>query len=179
MARRSKIDYKSYTEDGQRYMICQNSIEGGRWWKGRFCGEWVTVTEGTTAVLCHKCVNRVTEPPTITPRYKPTGRPKGWQWMNQYVDKDGNVFHKGKEQPELKGTLPETVITVKKRKKRLTKREKEAQKRKLMAELYDLKKRLKKAVLKKDKKSIEVQIRKIKNSLILNLFFVYYVIWIN
>ena len=25
--------------------------------------------------------------------------------MNEFVDKDGNVFHKGKEQPKLKGTL--------------------------------------------------------------------------
>ena len=33
-----------------------------------------------------------------------TGRPC-WHFMNEYVDKDGNVFHKGKEQPELKGTL--------------------------------------------------------------------------
>ena len=35
-------------------------------------------------------------------RYKRTGRPAGWHWMNEFVDKDGNVFHKGKEQPKLK-----------------------------------------------------------------------------
>ena len=169
MARRSKINYKSYTEDGQRYMICQNSVEGGRWWKGFYCGEWIKVTEGTTAVLCHTCVNRVTEPPTITPRYKPTGRPKGWQWMNEYVDKDGNVFHKGIEQPKLKGTLPTTVVTVKKKTKRLTKVEREAQKRKLMAKLYDFKKRLKKATLKKDIKSIETQMRKLSRKLKIKL----------
>ena len=95
----------------------------------------------------------------------PTGRPKGWQWMNEYVDKEGNVFHKGVEQPELKGTVPVTVIKAKKKKKRLTKREREANQRKLMAELYDLKKKLKKVTLKKDKKSIEVQIRKISRKL--------------
>ena len=55
--------------------------------------------------------------------YKPTGRPAGWHWMNEFVDKDGNVFHKGKEQPKLKGTLKPTVVkpTKKKRKKRRTK----------------------------------------------------------
>ena len=169
MVKRNKTIYKSYTEGGQRYMICQNSVEGGRWWKGNFCGEWIKVTEATTAVLCYRCVNRVTEPPTITPRYKPTGRPKGWQWMNEYVDKDGNVFHKGNERPELKGTLPETVIKVKKKKKRLTKAVKEAQKRKLMAKLYDFKKKLKKATLKKDIKSIETQIRKLSRKLKIKL----------
>ena len=33
--------------------------------------------------------------------------------MNEFVDKDGNVFHKGKEQPELKGTLPPTKVKAK------------------------------------------------------------------
>jgi hypothetical protein len=37
-----------------------------------------------------------------TKSYKPTGRPAGWHFMNEFVDKDGNVFHKGKEQPKLK-----------------------------------------------------------------------------
>ena len=46
-----------------------------------------------------------------TKQYKPTGRPAGWHFMNEFVDKDGNVFHKGKEQPELKGTLPSTKVT--------------------------------------------------------------------
>ena len=165
MTRKNKLTYKSYIENNQRYMICQNSIEGGRYWRGNFCGEWVPVGSNVTAVLCHKCVNKVTEPPTFTPRYKPTGRPKGWQWMKEFVDKDGNVFHKGKEQPDLKGTLPVTVVTVKSKKKRLTKREKEVINRKLMAELYDLKKKLKKVTLKKDKRSIEVQIRKIGRKL--------------
>jgi len=169
MASKSKLTYKSYIEDGERHMICRNSVEGGKYWTGHFCGEWVKVTDDTTAVLCNKCVNRVTEPPKFTPRYKPTGRPKGWQWMKEYVDKDGNVFHKGKEQPELKGTLPETVVQVNKKKKRLTKREREAQNRKLMAELYDLKKRLKKVTLKKDQKAIETQIRKISRKLKLKI----------
>ena len=30
--------------------------------------------------------------------------------MNEFVDKDGNVFHKGKEQPKLKGTLKPTKV---------------------------------------------------------------------
>ena len=40
--------------------------------------------------------------------------------MNEFVDKDGTVYHKGKEMPELKGTLPVTVVKPKKKPKRRT-----------------------------------------------------------
>ena len=56
-------------------------------------------------------------PDTGNPAYKPTGRPSGWHFMNEFVDKDGNVFHKGVEQPKLKGTLPPTKVKPVKRKK--------------------------------------------------------------
>ena len=49
-----------------------------------------------------------------------TGRPSGWHFMNEFVDKDGTVYHKGKEMPELKGTLPVTVVKPKKKPKRRT-----------------------------------------------------------
>ena len=59
-------------------------------------------------------------PETSTPKRQPTGRPAGWHFMNEFVDKDGNVFHKGVEQPKLKGTLPPTKVKPqKKRKKRI------------------------------------------------------------
>jgi len=42
--------------------------------------------------------------------------------MAEFVDKDGNVFHKGKEMPKLKGTLkPTKVKPPKKKVKRRTK----------------------------------------------------------
>ena len=43
------------------------------------------------------------------PKRVRTGRPSGWHFMNEFVDKDGTVYHKGKEMPELKGTRPITV----------------------------------------------------------------------
>jgi hypothetical protein len=55
---------------------------------------------------------------------KTTGRPAGWHFMNEFVDKDGNVFHKGKEQPELKGTLKPTKVKPPKKRKKLTADEK-------------------------------------------------------
>ena len=62
-------------------------------------------------------------PDVTKPTYKPTGRPAGWHFMNEFVDKDGNVFHKGVEQPKLKGTLPPTEVKPRKKptKKRRTK----------------------------------------------------------
>ena len=161
MAKKLKTVYRSYTENGERFMICRNSVEGGRYWKGNLCSHWSKVNTDTTATLCYKCVNKVTEPPVFTAKYTPTGRPKGWQWMSQFVDKDGKVYHKGKEQPALKGTLPITVIDKVNKVKRLTKREREAQRRETASTIYSLKKKLAKARFKKDKKPIEVQIRKL------------------
>ena len=77
-----------------------------------------------------------------TKQYKPTGRPAGWHFMNEFVDKDGNVFHKGKEQPKLKGTLKPTKVVAKKKTKRRTKEEI------LIAREADKKAALKKAVKK-------------------------------
>ena len=55
--------------------------------------------------------------PEDKPSYTPTGRPPGWHFMAEFVDKDGNVFHKGKEAKQLKGTLPPTKVIVKPKKK--------------------------------------------------------------
>ena len=59
------------------------------------------------------------------------------------VDKDGNVFHLGKEQPKLKGTLPPTKV---KPKKKTTKRRTKEQI--LLARAAEKKVALKKAVKK-------------------------------
>ena len=50
-----------------------------------------------------------------------SGRPAGWHFMAEFVDKDGNVYHKGKEQPELYGTLQPTVVKPRKKTKRRSK----------------------------------------------------------
>jgi hypothetical protein len=57
----------------------------------------------------------------ITPQTK-NKKPAGWHWMKEFVDSKGNVFHKGKEQPKLKGTLPSTEV--KPRKKRVARKKK-------------------------------------------------------
>ena len=82
-------------------------------------------------------------PDVTKPSYKPTGRPAGWHFMKEFVDKDGNVFYLGKEQPKLKGTLPPTKV---KPKKKATKRRTKEQI--LLARAAEKKAALKKAVKK-------------------------------
>jgi hypothetical protein len=73
-----------------------------------------------------------------------SGRPAGWHWMAQFVDKDGSVFHKGVEQPKLKGTIKPTKITPKKK----TKIKRRSQEEILLARQAEKKVALKKAVQK-------------------------------
>jgi len=104
MSRKKKIEYHSYMEGHIRYMIC------------KVCGRYESVGDEATAVKCSNCVTRSI--PLDKPKgYVPTGRPAGWHWMKEFVDKDGTVYHLGKEQPKLKGTLKPTTVTVKPKKK--------------------------------------------------------------
>jgi len=102
-----------YNEKGVRYMMCQ-------------CGEYISVGDNATGVKCSNEVNRnmmvmFPELHEEKPKRKSTGRPAGWHFMSEFVDKDGNVFHKGKEQPKLFGTLKSTKVQPKKKTKRRTK----------------------------------------------------------
>ena len=108
------------------------------------CGRWVdNIGENTKSVVCSYCVIVKVGIPEEKKSYKPTGRPAGWHWMAEFVDKDGNVFHKGKEQPKLKGTLPPTKV--KPPKKKVKRRSKEQ----ILIERHKKKKAaLKKAVQK-------------------------------
>ncbi len=109
MSRKKKIEYHSYMEGHIRYMIC------------KVCGRYEQVGDEATAVKCSNCTARYMmskfPPEENKSTYKPTGRPAGWHWRKEFVDKDGTVYHLGKEQPELKGTLPPTKVTVKPKKK--------------------------------------------------------------
>ena len=111
MTRKKKIEYHSYTEGSVKYLVCS------------ICGNYASVGEEATAVKCSRCVNMTMMnqyPLENKPSYKPTGRPVGWHWMTEFVDVDGNVFHRGKEQPKLKGTLKPTVVKPRKKIKRRT-----------------------------------------------------------
>ena len=102
-----------YFIDGIAYMDC------------KITGEPVAnVSTEAKSVIGSRAVMGMVGLPKEKPTRVSTGRPAGWHFMNEFVDKDGNVFHKGKEQPDLKGTLPPTKVSVPKKKtKRRTKEE--------------------------------------------------------
>jgi len=104
-----------YFIDGVPYMDCKITGEPVR-----------NVSMETKSVIGSKAVMSKIHKmfPETTKKSKPkTGRPAGWHWMAEFVDKDGTVYHKGKEQPKLKGTLPPTEVKPRKKptKKRRTK----------------------------------------------------------
>ena len=126
-------EYNSFVEEGIRYMQCSN------------CGSYVeNIAEKLKSVLCYRCT-LVKALNLWNPFIKKSTnrKPKGWHWMKEFVDADGNVFHKGKEMPKLKGTLSPTEIkkTVRKKKK---KKESFEKKINMMAKEYKQKQKLKK-----------------------------------
>lgn len=136
-----------------KYIRCDNSKAGGKYWTGKICNEDVLVDDNTVKVICWKCIAFLTP---VEEKKKKTGYPPGWKFMNFFVDKDGNVFHKGVEQTDLKGTLP--VTELKERKQR--KKKEDTLEKLVMAEFN------KRIQLKKDKKKIrkkEVEVPVIVN----------------
>ena len=130
MSRKNEIELMSFTEKNQRWLQCKS------------CYEYQKVEENTKSITCSRCtmINALKLKPMdefFAKKHKKTGRPAGWHFMNEYVDKDGNVFHKGKEQPDLKGTLPPTKVKPRKKKKKLSADEK------LHKDIKNWKKRLK------------------------------------
>ena len=141
-------------EDNGGYIIKKETNHYGgkniRYMDCKHCGGQVrNVGENAKSVICDHCfmglmVKRFPESATFEPKsYKPTGRPAGWHWMSEFVDKDGNVFHKGKEQPKLKGTLKPTKV--KPRKKTKKKRRTRDQ---ILVEKYKEKQKLKRELKK-------------------------------
>ena len=123
-----------YTIDGVAYMDC------------KITGDPVknVSTEATSVIGSRALMARLHKmfPEQKKPIKVKTGRPAGWHWMAEFVDKDGNVFHKGKEQPKLKGTLPPTKVKPKKKPtKRRTKDE-------ILVAKYKEKQKIKRAVKK-------------------------------
>jgi len=130
-----------YFIDGVPYMDCKITGEPVR----------NVSTEATSVIGSKAVMARIHKmfPEQDKPKRVKTGRPAGWHFMNEYVDKDGNVFHKGKEQPDLKGTLPPTKIKPKKKVKRRSKEE-------MLLARHEKKKK----VLKKAKKKLSDKIER-------------------
>ena len=111
---KKKIIDNSYMVGNVRYVTCSKC---GREVKG--------VGDDTISAICSFCLVRMIPVEEPKSAYKPTGRPAGWHWMKEFVDKEGNVFHRGKEMPKLKGTLKPTKVkpVVRKKTKRRSKQQ--------------------------------------------------------
>jgi len=173
MARKKKVthQFKSRTREGQREMICRNSIADESYFAWEHlkslnrCKQWVKVTENTTAVLCSKCTGKTVPPPEMRKGYVSKGRPRGWQFMKEFIDKDGNVFYKGVEQKKLKGTKVATKIEPKSTKRKLSKGEKATLKQSILEQMALVRGDVKKARFKKDIKSGQSQLKKLERQL--------------
>ena len=114
-----KNGFKSFKPERHSY----KDEDGQSWMQCKFCCEYQKVDEPVGYITCSGCVVKIDMmkfPDTIKKQKVSSGRPPGWHFMNEFVDKDGNVFHKGKEQPDLKGTLEPTKVKPRKKKKKLT-----------------------------------------------------------
>ena len=117
MSKENGQEFMNFTENNQRWLQC------------KVCYDYIKVDEDTHAITCSDCVLKKTlalKPldKFFAKKHKKTGRPAGWHFMNEFVDKKGNVFHRGKEQPKLKGTLKPTKVKPPKKRKKLTADEK-------------------------------------------------------
>jgi hypothetical protein len=119
MAKMKKKKYNSYKRDGITYMECK-----------RCSTEYTPVSDDMiNAVTCSRCVILRTLALKPIEEFYPNlklkskkRKPPGWHFMAEFVDKDGTVYHRGVEQPDLKGSLKPTkvkVITKKKKKKKI------------------------------------------------------------
>ena len=89
MSKENEQEMMSFTEDGQRWLQC------------KVCYDYKKVEEGTKAITCSKCtmINALKLKPMdefFAKQRVSTGRPAGWHFMNEYVDKDGMCFTKEK-----------------------------------------------------------------------------------
>lgn len=117
------------------------------------------------AITCWECVaEMVSKFDTSTRKYTPKqeGYPRGWRFMKEFVHADGTVYHKGIEQPALKGTLDPTKQVVKQKK---TKAQKKKEAAEIAAQYAQLKKQLRSEKRKTVIKQLERKLKKLEKQL--------------
>ena len=87
---------------------------------------------------------------------KPIGtlvkKPRGWKFMKIFVDSQGNVYFRGVLQPQLKNTLPITIIEKKQKKQKISNRQKSENQIQMFAKINSLKNQIIACYQDKDKK---------------------------
>ena len=121
------------------------------------CGCDMIVSETASGGVCSKCTQRrclALMSESERDRLFNSGvrkssgvtRPRGWKWMKEFVDKEGNVYHKGVEQPKLKGKRPVTDVDAIKKERLAAKEVKRKKETKKLIKMAAEKKELKKAI---------------------------------
>jgi hypothetical protein len=91
-------------------VTCEGGDTMSKWYSGRNCNEKIRVMENIVSAVCWKCVASKIPGPQLNEKNVATGFPRGWKFFKEFVHEDGRVFHKGEEQPNLRGTLKPTEI---------------------------------------------------------------------
>jgi len=133
------------------------------------CGMEMEVDLSVITVLCGNCTMiktiKLYGPPKGCEPKKNEGpkKPPGWHFYKEFVDKDGKVYHKGIEQPELFETMDPTVIKPKKKSKHLSIREKEEKQKEIFKEIQKNKRALHKLVKAGKNRGQKCLIKKIQS----------------
>ena len=121
------MKYKKTYENKQRSFEMNGGyiIDGISYMDCKITGEPVknVSTDAKSVIGSRALIARMEKMFPEKPKRVKTGRPSGWHFMGEFVDKDGTVYHKGVEQPKLKGTLKPTVVKPKKKVKRRSQEE--------------------------------------------------------
>jgi hypothetical protein len=91
-------------------VTCEGGEPTSKWYSGRNCNEKIRVMDNIVSAVCWKCVASKIPGPQLNEKNVATGFPRGWKFFKEFVHADGRVFHKGEEQPALRGTLEPTEI---------------------------------------------------------------------
>lgn len=129
----------------------------------KICSTPVTnLNDDVTEVTCVHCIAELYWEKPKSAKKQHSGYPKGWRFMKLYVHTDGTVYHRGVEQPDLKDTLPVTVIQPKQAKPKKTKAQRRQEKQNVLVELGSLKKKLKGETRKTYIKKLQTKINKLQ-----------------
>lgn len=135
------------------------------------CGILEKVPDYVEAVVCWLCVIENMKKDGICDDGVPIkkskqstaqGYPKGWRFMKEFVHSNGTVYHRGVEQPQLKGTLAATPIAIKVKKSKAQKKE---ERDALLAEYGKVKKAFQKETRKTYKKKLETKLKRLQKQI--------------
>lgn len=131
----------------------------------RDCGALYEKSVDVVSHVCWECVHEMCGEQELPKKKKATGFPRGWAFMKEFVHEDGKVYHKGVEQPKLKGTKKPTPIKVAAPKPKKSKAQRAREKQELLVKFTELKKQIKKEKRVTYRRKLETQLRKIEKQL--------------